>query len=58
MIIATTLQYIIYLLHVVLLVHLLLGDAADHQGLARHLFADVCRERDVLDDDRGDHDTL
>lgn len=48
----------IHLLHVILLVHLLLGLAADHKSLARHLIANVGRKRDVLDDDGCDLDTL
>lgn len=47
-----------HLLHVILLVHLLLGLAADHQRLAGHLIADIGRERHVLDDDGCDIDTL
>lgn len=47
-----------YLLHIILLVHLLLGLAADYQRLAGHLVAYIGRERDVLDDDGCDLYTL
>lgn len=47
-----------HLLHVVLLVHPLLGDAADHQCLAGHLLCDVGRELDVLDNYGRDYYSL